>query len=73
MSRKLASWQQKVYDYLLRLSPGYASPTQIARDVYGGAATSSWASPKCLSLLKKGYVKRNKRGWYCATPEAHGG
>jgi hypothetical protein len=25
---------------------------------------SAWASPICLRMVKKGLLKRNKKGWY---------
>lgn len=47
----------------------FVSPTEIgnthARQFgFSWSHHSRWASPICLSLVKKGLVERNARGWY---------
>ena len=56
--------QQKILDYLS--GRGWVSPTELGENVGGKEynSSSSWASPKCLALVKSGHVTRNKRGQY---------
>jgi len=53
----------------------YISPTEIGGEVggwyddpertgYKKQRHSAWASPICLRMVKKGLLKRNKKGWY---------
>lgn len=51
-----------VYDQQYR----WISPTWIGEACGNKAyvSASSWASPICLRLVKKGLIKRNKKGWY---------
>jgi len=66
--------QQRVLNYL-KEKGGFISPTQIGRDVGGKAVGvlgqqlnyyrgSSWASPICISLRRKGLAERNDKGHY---------
>lgn len=41
----------------------FTSPTEIG-SAYCQGLHSAWASPKCLSLTKEGYLERNDKGWY---------
>lgn len=56
--------QQKILDYLSGRE--WISPTELGEKVglkqYN--SSSSWASPKCLALVKSGHVTRNRRGQY---------
>ena len=44
----------------------YCTPTTIGMLIGNKNYTSasSWASRTCLLLVKKGWLKRNKKGWY---------
>ena len=55
----------KTENYILEYLKGrdWTSPTQIGQS-YAIGYHSSWASPKCKSLVKKGYLKRNEKGHY---------
>lgn len=60
----------KQCEWILKFLRGrdWTSPTEIGNEYsyYLGVPGyhSSWASPKCLSLVKEGLLERNKRGWY---------
>lgn len=63
--------QENILRYL-KERKGYVSPTEIGHDVGGMNRRgilrhSSWASPICKSLLNKGLVERNDKGWYRAS------
>ena len=66
--------EQQILDYLENPARGYVSPTKIAEalgkwESGGRYGASSWASPICLQLVRKGLVERNKRGCYKAKEE----
>ena len=60
---KLTRTEQWVMDYLQ--DTDWTSPTDIGRAY--GVSHSAWASPRCLSLVKKGLLERNERGHYRRT------
>lgn len=65
---ELSTNEQNVLDYLKRWPNDFISPTQIGH-VVGGRGKwayrhSSWASPICKRLVKKGLVERSNEGWY---------
>lgn len=60
---KLTEYENMILDYLQ--GKEFVSPTQIGRDLHPSRLHgSSWASPKCLHLVKLGLLKRNNKGWY---------
>ena len=64
---ELTRKQQEILSYLK--GKPWASPNKIGMDVGGKTASglwrhSSWASPTCLKLVKKGLLERNKAGQY---------
>ncbi len=61
---KLTRVQSEVYNFLKEYYPAYVSPTFIGYTMKG--KHSAWASPHCLELVKNGYAKRSKIGWYRA-------
>lgn len=66
----LSTNEQNVLSYLKQWPNDFISPTQIGR-VVGGKVRgiyrhSSWASPICKRLVKKGLVMRSEQGWYKA-------
>lgn len=67
-SMKLTKNEQWILDYLK--GKDYVSPTVIGKShasVTGSAGFthhSSWASPICLRLVKKGLLVRNEKGHY---------
>ena len=59
--------QQQILKYLhvkWEFMPEWISPTQIGKDVGGSNRHSAWASPKCISLAKKGLIDRSINGTY---------
>jgi hypothetical protein len=60
----LTSNEQAVLFYFEDNPDKYISPTEIGKEVGGGSRHSSWGSPKCLKLVKHGFLKRNDKGWY---------
>lgn len=81
----LSTNEQNVLNYLRQWPNDFISPTQIGRIVGGQYAArdlrnrirfvyrhSSWASPICKRLVKKGLVMRSEQGWYKAVlPNSH--
>jgi len=61
MARLTLNFQRILY-YLK--GKDWTSPSKIGTDLKGAEFHSAWASPKCLSLVKHGLLKRNKKGWY---------
>lgn len=69
---KLTYNEQNVLDYLKQWPNDFISPTQIGHNVGGQVLGyygwqyrhSSWASPICKRLVKKGLVERSDKGWY---------
>lgn len=57
--------QKKITNLLNQIYPAWTSPTNIAKKLFPNTNRhSSWASPICLKLVKKGYLLRNNEGWY---------
>lgn len=69
---RITKYEQWILNYAYGL--GWTSPTAIGR-AYGNEKLkhtfhsyhSSWASPKCKSLVSKGLMVRNEKGWYKLT------
>ena len=58
----------------LKENAGWVSPTKIGREygkTIGKYYHSSWASPKCLKLIKMNLIIRNEDGHY-AFPHEYG-
>jgi DNA-binding IclR family transcriptional regulator len=62
-SNKLSEGHERILEFLSK-NPGWHSPTEIGRTVKGPKYHSSWASPKCKSLVKRGLLERNEKGHY---------
>ena len=56
--------QKRVLDYLRIYKDRWISPTEIGHELWPPAGHSAWASPKCKILVRDGFAKRNKKGWY---------
>ena len=68
---RLTENQDKVLEFLKHQKNEFISPTDIGYYVgrmnsAGIWRDSSWASPICKSLVKKGLVERNDKGYYKA-------
>jgi len=59
---EITAYQSEILMYL-KDKEGFISPTEIASKV-GHYHSSSWASPKCLNLVKQGLLIRNNKGHY---------
>ena len=55
--------EQFVFEYLQKRAGKWISPTEIG-NAYKSGYHSSWASPKCLKLVKIGAIERNEDGHY---------
>jgi hypothetical protein len=55
--------QEQILKYL-ELNPGWKSPTEIGKQVWGPGHHSSNASPVCLQLVKLGHLMRSEKGYY---------
>ena len=60
----MTSNEQNVLFYFEDHPDKYISPTEIGEEVGGENRHSSWGSPKCLKLVKLGFLERNEKGWY---------
>ena len=60
--KKVTEKEQLVLDFL-KGKDIFISPTDIGNAIVKDAG-SKWASPKCLNLVKKGYLERNDKGHY---------
>lgn len=58
----ISTEQYMIARYLL--GKGWTSPTEIGCALKGKRFHSAWASPKCKALVRRGLIKRNKKGWY---------
>ena len=59
---KITNQQQWILNYLKDMDD-FVSPTEIGGQ-YSKNHHSSWASPKCLKLVKMGLLERNNNGHY---------
>jgi hypothetical protein len=69
--------QASVLAYLRGHWPDFITPTQIGecvggKTLAGAKRHSSWASPICLSLVKKGLADRSPVGSYRYKPQSMG-
>lgn len=59
----LTKRQQQVVDYLAA-NPGWNSPTNIGKAVWGPGHHSASASPVCIRLSREGVIERDYSGRY---------